>query len=275
MSSYLEHIEKEENKVRDYIETVEDYTVLSDTEQVGYNHFKRKYPKLDWILEKTVYNHLLDLLCEGTDTWCRYEGVIHGSHEMGVNNFSPYYDDPIFIVNYDKSIFELYRKVFGVGEDTVELYTDNNCISQIECDFFHDLYDYSKDVVQTVWLIMEKEGAIYLSGILDELYKDRKLILPNSYLEPPARFLNSSWDEGSFTHPKLQKNWCYRYVGCVRITDVPLTEPFVDRHNKGELYLDKKKVDFQNITPVFSGDDGSSYYFFSNKEEEEEEKLVA
>ena len=41
-----------------------------------------------------------------------------GSHEMGVNNFSPYYDDPIFIVNYGKSIFELYRKVFGVEEDT-------------------------------------------------------------------------------------------------------------------------------------------------------------
>ena len=271
MSSYLEHIEKERKKVRDYIETVEDYTVLSETEQVVYNHFNKKYPHFDWILKKTVYNHLLDLLSEGTNTWCAYEGVIHGSHEMGVNNFSPYYDYPIFIVGCEKSIFDLYRKEFDGEKDTVELITEDGCISQIECDFFLDLYDYSKDVVHTVLHIMEKEGSKYLSEILDELYKERKLILPKKYVEPPARYANSSWDEGSFTHPKLQKNWCYRYVGDVSIATVPVTESLADRYD--ELFLDKKKVDFQNITPVFSGDEGS-FYFFLNKEEEEE-KLVA
>ena len=34
---------REKEIVNDYINSVEDYTVLSDTEQVVYNHFKSKY----------------------------------------------------------------------------------------------------------------------------------------------------------------------------------------------------------------------------------------
>jgi len=41
--------------------------------------------------------------------------------------------------------------------------------------------------------------------------------------------------------------------------------------------LDKEKVDFKNITPVFSGRDGSSLSFFKklNSQKKEEELKVA
>ena len=72
---------------------------------------------------------------------------------------------------------------------------------------------------------------------------------------------------------KLQRNWCYKYVGRVGITEIPVTERFVERHKNKELYLDKEKVDFKNITPVFSGRDGSSLSFFKklNSQKKEEE----
>ena len=80
---------------------------------------------------------------------------------------------------------------------------------------------------------------------------------------------------GEFSNPKLQKNWCYRYVGDVRITLVPLTENFAKREENNELYLDKEKVDFKNITPVF--EEGGSRGFFerlSSQKKEEELKVA-
>ena len=121
---------------------------------------------------------------------------------------------------------------------------------------------------------VEKECSKYLSEIFDKLYERRLLCLPQSYVKTPSNYVDTGWNDGDFTHPKLQRNWCYKYVGRVCITEIPVTERFVERHKNKELYLDKEKINFKNITPVFLGRDGSSFYFFSNKKEEEQ-KLVA
>ena len=78
--SYFERREEERKRVNDYINSVEDYTVFTETEQVVYNHFKSKYPKLDWILKKRVYHELTDLVNEGTSKFIRYYYDIHGIH---------------------------------------------------------------------------------------------------------------------------------------------------------------------------------------------------
>ena len=268
--SYFKYIEQRKKGVSDYIDTVEDYTVLTETEQVVYDHFKSKYPNLDWILKKRVYSELTDLVNEGTEKFCRYYDDF-SEYLKGVikNNLSPYYDEPIFLVGHHNTMFHLYEEEFGdFNKNTIELYEISSFkITQLESDFFDELYNYSDDVVKTFWNIMEKEGSKYLSEIFDKLYERRLLCLPSSYLTT----------YGEFTHPKLQRNWCYKYVGRVSITEIPVTERFVERHKNKELYLDKEKVDFKNITPVFSGRDGSSLSFFkklNSQKKEEELKVV-
>lgn len=276
--SYFKYIEQRKKRVSDYINSVEDYTVLTETQQVVYDHFKSKYPNLDWILKKRVYSQVTDLLNEGTGKFSRYYGDIFGVHECGVNNFSPYYDDHIFIVGYEEPLFELYEKEFGFDNDTVELsyHEDSSMeITQLESDFYDELYNYSKDIVKTFWTIMEKEGSKYLSEILDELYKRKLLVLPTRYLREPSHYADTGWNDGDFTHPKLQKNWCYKFVGKVRITDVPMTVKWIERHDNNDLYLDKEKIDFKNITPVF--EEGGSKSFFEklrSKDNEEELKVA-
>ena len=197
--SYFKYIEQRKKRVSDYIDAVEDYTVLTETQQVVYDHFKSKYPNLDWILKKRVYSQVTDLLNEGTDKFCAYNGVIFGVHECGVNNFSPYYDDHIFIVGFEEPLFELYEKEFGFDNDTVEI-CEESCmeITQLESDFYDELYNYSKDVVVTFWDIMEKKGAYHLSALLDELYKRRLLVLPTRYLRGPSKYGDIGWNDGDF-----------------------------------------------------------------------------
>jgi len=279
MSYYCEHREEERKVVSDYINSLEDYTVLTETEQVVYDHFKSKYPKLDWILKKRVYSELSDLVNEGTEKFCRYYDDFSEYLDGGIkNNISPYYYKPIFLVGYQNTMFPLYKEEFGDCENTIELHRESSFdITQLESDFFDDLYNYSKDVVETFWNIMEKEGSKYLSEIFDKLYERRLLCLPSSYVNTPSNYVDTGWEDGEFTHPKLQRNWCYKYVGRVSITEIPVTERFVERHKNKELYLDKEKVDFKNITPVFSGRDGSSLSFFKklNSQKKEEELKVA
>ena len=75
------------------------------------------------------------------------------------------------MVNYGSHFIELYKEKFGFeGEIEIceEGYRGN--ISQIESDFVDDLYNYSKDVVFTVFEIRKKLGSSILSDLLDELY---------------------------------------------------------------------------------------------------------
>ena len=237
-------------------EVVVNKTELNETEQVIYDHFKSKYSELDWMLKKRVYSQVTDLLNEGTGKWCEYEGVIHGVHDCGMNNFSPYYNSPLFIIGYEDTLFDIYEKEFGFDNDTVELsvYAESCMgITQLENDFYDELYNYSRDVVVTFWTIMEKKGAFYLSALLDELYKKRLFVVPVKELGKPVTYWGETESKGgNFSNPKLQLNWCYRYVGDVSITKVPMTENFLKRHEEKMLFLDTDKIEFNNITPVFS-----------------------
>ena len=170
--SYFKYIEQRKKGVSDYIDTVEDYTVLTETEQAVYDHFKSKYPKLDWILKKRVYSELSDLVNEGTEKFCRYYDDFSEYLDGGIkNNISPYYYKPIFLVGYQNTMFPLYKEEFGDCENTIELHRESSFdITRLESDFFDHLYNYSKDVVETFWNIMEKEGSKYLSEIFDKLY---------------------------------------------------------------------------------------------------------
>ena len=47
---------------------------------------------------------------------------------------------------------------------------------------------------------------------------------------------------GTFTHPKLQKNWCYNYLNDVSLIDIPLTYKLKERIENNTIYLDTKKV---------------------------------
>ena len=92
--SYFKYIEQRKKGVSDYIDTVEDYTVLTETEQVVYDHFKSKYPELDWILKKRIYHELSDLVNEGTEKFCRYYDDFSEYLDGGIkNNISPYYKE--------------------------------------------------------------------------------------------------------------------------------------------------------------------------------------
>ena len=275
--SYWERREEEKKIVNDYINSLEDYTVLTETEQVVYNHFKSKYPKLDWILKKRVYSELSDLVCEGTEKFCAYYNDFFGDHDEVIkNNLSPYYDEPIHLVGSEDTMFELYHEEFGEYENTIEIVTEDSFyITQLESDFFDHLYNYSKDVVQIFWTIMEKEGAKYFSEILDKLYERRLLCLPSSYLSSPSKCASSGWKDGEFTHPKLQRNWCYKYVGRVRITNVPVTERFAERHKNDDLYTDVEKIDFKNITPVIEEKGSLGFFERLSSQKKEEELKVA
>ena len=158
--SYFKYIEQRKKGVSDYIDTVEDYTVLTETEQVVYDHFKREVVvpftsilgisgtdtrNLDWILKKRVYSELTDLVNEGTGKFCRYYDDFSEYLDGGIkNNISPYYYKPIFLVGYQNTMFPLYKEEFGDCENTIELHRESSFdITQLESDFFDELYNYS------------------------------------------------------------------------------------------------------------------------------------
>ncbi len=231
-------------QVKNYIETTEDKSVLTETEEIILNHFRSKYPKFDLMIEKWMYQSLVDLYNEGSDFWCQNT---HGHYN------GDFYHEGFSMVNYGSHFIELYKEKFGF-EDEIEIceegYRGN--ISQIESDFVDDLYNYSKDVVFTVFEIRKKLGSSILSELLDELYTKRLFVVPVKELEKPVTYWGETESEGgNFSHPKLQKNWCYEYLHKVPLVDLPLTYNLKERIDNKTIYLDTKKVDFQNTTPVF------------------------
>ena len=241
---YEKHSKREKEQIKNYIEKMDDKTVLTETEEIIYNHFKRKYPYFDWLLEKWMYQSLLDLYNEGSDFWC--QNTQH--HYNG-----DFYHEGFSMVNYGSHFIELFKEKFGFEGEIViceEGYRGN--ISQIESDFVDDLYNYSKDVVFTVFEIRKKLGSSILSDLLDELYTKRLFVVPIVQLCSPLYYgKDDGWEGGNFSHPKLQKNWCYEYLHKVPLVDLPLTYNLKERIDNKTIYLDTKKVDFQNTTPVF------------------------
>ena len=240
----MEKVNEEKKHINEYIETTEDKSVLTETEEIILNHFRSKYPKFDLMIEKWMYQSLVDLYNEGSDFWC--QNTQH--HYNG-----DFYHEGFSMVNYGNHFIELYKEKFGF-EDEIEIceegYRGN--ISQIESDFVDDLYNYSKDVVFTVFEIRKKLGSSILSELLDELYTKRLFVVPVKELEKPVTYWGETESEGgNFSHPKLQKNWCYEYLHKVPLVDLPLTYNLKERIDNKTIYLDTKKVDFQNTTPVF------------------------
>ena len=240
----MEKVNEEKKHINEYIETTEDKSVLTETEEIILNHFRSKYPKFDLMIEKWMYQSLVDLYNEGSDFWCQNT---HGHYN------GDFYHEGFSMVNYGSHFIELYKEKFGF-EDEIEIceegYRGN--ISQIESDFVDDLYNYSKDVVFTVFEIRKKLGSSILSELLDELYTKRLFVVPVKELEKPVTYWGETESEGgNFSHPKLQKNWCYEYLHKVPLVDLPLTYNLKERIDNKTIYLDTKKVDFQNTTPVF------------------------
>ena len=240
----MEKVNEEKKHINEYIETTEDKSVLTETEEIILNHFRSKYPKFDLMIEKWMYQSLVDLYNEGSDFWCQNT---HGHYN------GDFYHEGFSMVNYGSHFYELYKEKFGF-EGEIEI-CEVGCrgkISQIESDFVDDLYNYSKDVVFTVFEIRKKLGSSILSELLDELYTKRLFVVPVKELEKPVTYWGETESEGgNFSHPKLQKNWCYEYLHKVPLVDLPLTYNLKERIDNKTIYLDTKKVDFQNTTPVF------------------------
>ena len=242
----METVNEEKRHINEYIETTEDKSVLTETEEIILNHFRSKYPKFDLMIEKWMYQSLVDLYNEGSD----FSNDYTEHHYNG-----DFYHEGFYMVDYGRCFKELYEERFGSEDwksevETLE-YGYRGMISQMESDFVDELYDYSKEVVFSVFEIRKKLGSSILSDLLDKLFTKRKFVVPLVELREPEMGSNG-YGGGSFTHPKLQKNWCYRYLRRVHLVSIPQTNNLSERCDNKTVYLDTKKVDFQNITPDFS-----------------------
>ena len=193
-----------------------------------------------------MYQSLVDLYNEGSEFWENYT-------EQHYNG--DFYHEGFYMVDYGRCFKELYEERFGSEDwnDDVETIEEGwrGMISQMESDFVDELYDYSKEVVYTVFEIRRKLGSSVLSDLLDELFSKRLFVVPIKQLNRPEHY-KEGWEGGSFTHPKLQKNWCYWYIRQIPLTSIPMTNNMRQRVGCMNVYLDTKKVDFQDITPDFS-----------------------
>ena len=233
------------------METIKQETNLTETEQVILDHFYGQEGHLNSILRKGVQQELSLFLHEGSQKNSSYSAFIDLDGGYGTNNFNWDCDYPIWIygishIDEDLNSLNWWLKNSCPDSEYVDSYTGEDVygITKRESDFYEHLYNYSEDVVWTFRRIMDKVGANHLSGLLDDLYEKRLLSLPSEYLMRDV-------SRGHFSDPIRQRNWCYDYLHNVRLTDVPMTKNLLKRHDDDEIFLDKEKVDFKNITPVF------------------------
>jgi hypothetical protein len=239
--------------VKEYIEKTEDKSVLTETQEIIHKHFKNKYPSFDLMIEKWMFQGLSDLYYEDSSLWKDHKCSIHFDGEFYPQNHSSHGD--YYVVDKGRWFKELEEYSFGGEEfkNEVETIYDGyrGVISQMESYFVEELYDYSYEVVFSVFEIRRKLGSSILSDLLDKLFTRRGFVVPLEELRKPEMGSNG-YCGGSFTHPKLQKNWCYNYFRQIPLTTLPMTDNIRKRFDCMDVFLDTKKVDFQNIKPDFS-----------------------
>ena len=234
---YYDEVEKE---IRDYIEETEDKTILTEKEEVILKHFRSEYPKFDLMIEKWMYQSLVDLYTEGSTFWeNNTQWFCEGS----------FYHNGFHVVDYGRYFSKLEEESFGTEDwkNEVEIQEEGyrEFIFQMESDFVDELFDYSKEVVFSIHDIRIKLGSPILSDLLDELFSKRLFVVPIKELNRPELY-EEGWEGGSFTHPKLQKNWCYNYLKNVPLVLIPLTDNLRERVDNKTIFLDTKKVDFHS-----------------------------